>query len=69
MNAKEYITFDPKLQEHLQAYYTLHYRGKQSNLRFRLEKPFTNVVAMMQHKICEMQLQQSIKGFALDLRY
>lgn len=69
MTTKEYVTFDPKIAEHLQAYYSLHYRGRQTNLRFRLEKPFTNIVSMMQHKICQEHLHNTMKNFALNLNY
>ena len=69
INNKEHVTFDPKLQEHLRAYYTLHYRGRQSNLRFRLEKPFKDVLSMMHHKIAQQHIKDNLKEFALDLRY
>jgi hypothetical protein len=69
LQPKEHVIFDPKLQEHLQAYFELHYKGRQTKLRFKLENPFKDVPAMMHHKIAQLYLKENLKGFALDLRY
>lgn len=47
------VTFDPCTKDHLDAYYTLKYEGKQSKkYRFNLEMPFVDILHMMEHKIC-----------------
>ncbi len=69
LQPKEHVTFDPKLQEHVKAYYQLHYKGKQTNLRFKLESPFKDVPAMMHHKIAQEYIKDNLKGFALNLDY
>jgi hypothetical protein len=61
------LKFDPTKPAHLLAYYSIHYGGKQSSLRFKLEKPFTDVPSMMQHKVAQEHLKASFP--TLDLSY
>lgn len=56
--ASKYVAFDPKDTKHLEAYYSLRYKGKQDKeLRFYLEEPFLDCVSMMQHKITQEHLK------------
>ena len=52
-----YVTFDPSVEEHMEAFYQLRWCGKQSSLRFHLETPFLDVMAMMLHKTCAHHLR------------
>ena len=56
--ASRYVSFDPTNKDHLEAYYTLRYKGRQDKeLRFFLEDPFLDCVSMMQHKITQEHLK------------
>jgi hypothetical protein len=58
MRSFEYIDFDPKDKEHLEAFYSLKYEAKQnSKLRFKLEEGYADVPTMMQSKITESYLK------------
>jgi hypothetical protein len=54
---KELVNFDPKSRAHLIAYRQLRTSGRQTELRFSLDKEYDNVVTMMNHKIIEEYLQ------------
>lgn len=69
IETQNYVIFDPKVQSHMQAYYSIHYRGKQTELRFKLERPFKDVISMMHHKIAQEFLKQSFAGPQLDFSY
>lgn len=58
MRSFEYIDFDPKNKEHLEAFYTLKYEARQSSqLRFKLDENYPDVPTMMQSKITETYLK------------
>lgn len=51
---RRHVTFDPAKAEHRAAYWKLRTEGQQDlELRFMLEAPYTNVLAMMQARIAD----------------
>lgn len=56
------VSFDAKNKEHIKAFVTLHYRGRQHpTLRFHLEQPYLDVRSMMIDKL----IRKSV-GKAMD---
>lgn len=67
--APRMVMFDPTLKDHLRAYYSTKYLGKQDpTLRFFLEKPFASIPAMMEHKISQELLKKELSPM-LDYSY
>jgi hypothetical protein len=56
---KELTQFDPKSRVHLSAYTQMRKMGRQTTIRFHLEKDFDNVVSMMNYKIIEQYLRDT----------
>lgn len=68
--SSKYVIFDPNDPRHLEAYYSLRFKGRQDpNLRFFLEEPFLDVVSMMQHKIATAFLKSKLDKSESELTY
>jgi len=54
-----YVKFDPKNKKHLDALYSLRYKGRQlSDIRFFCEEPYHDVITMMLCKVTEQYLKE-----------
>jgi hypothetical protein len=62
------VNFNPTNKEHLTAYYSLKYLGKQLNYRFNIPRPFNNVISMMEHYIGQYHLS-NVLNCPLSLDY
>lgn len=63
-NDAKYVEFDPADPEHLKAYASLAYAGRQlPHLRFFLSEGYSDVVSMMRDKIT----RQYLANFSLDI--
>ena len=63
------VEFNPEDKDHLMSYYLLKYKGKQTTRRFNLPRPFNSVLAVMEHRIGQKALQDSIVGESLNFNY
>ena len=61
------VEFEPSNTDHLLAYYSLKYKGKQSAMRFKTHPGFQDVLSTMQFKISQAYLKQTLGE--LDFRY
>lgn len=57
----KYQHFNPKNKDHLRAYKSLRFDGKQlPEYRFFIEDPYVDVVSMMQAKICDTYISEVV---------
>lgn len=68
INKIEHVDFDPRSPAHLRAYHTLKFKGRQTSLRFNIQRPFPDVMSMMQHKIAQEYLTDNF-GPGMDFKY
>jgi hypothetical protein len=58
----KYQHFDPKNTNHLKAYKSLRFDGRQlPDYRFFVEEPYLDVFSMMQAKICDTYISEAVK--------
>ena len=61
--SKKHVIFDPNDKDHLQAFHSFYFKGKQHpTLRFTLEEGYSSVVTMAQNKIINTFIQEKVNG-------